>query len=93
LDAPVPFSAAISPVCLAPPSNNPDQYANKQAAAMGWGDLKEGKKKTTNESCFYDASLVGIIQTEFNQMSCSKLRLTSLLTPSARRHIQIFLRI
>jgi hypothetical protein len=37
MDAPVPYSNAISPVCLAPSSTNLDQYAEKEAAVMGWG--------------------------------------------------------
>ena len=42
LDDPVPYSTAISPVCLPPANANPDQYAGQDSAAIGWGRLQEG---------------------------------------------------
>jgi hypothetical protein len=53
MDAPVPYSNAISPVCLAPSSTNPDQYAEKEAAVMGWGTLTEGNITTTTKSQYF----------------------------------------
>ncbi|KAI9554767.1 hypothetical protein GHT06_020044 [Daphnia sinensis] len=38
MDSPVAFSAAISPVCLAPASGRLDLYAGETASVMGWGD-------------------------------------------------------
>ena len=42
LDDSVPYSTAISPVCLPPANANPDQYAGQDSAAIGWGRLQEG---------------------------------------------------
>jgi hypothetical protein len=48
MDKPVTYSSVISPVCLGSPSSNADQFADKQAAVMGWGNLQEGKTKIEN---------------------------------------------
>jgi hypothetical protein len=45
MDKPVTYSSVISPVCLGSPSSNADQFAEKQAAVMGWGNLQEGIKQ------------------------------------------------
>jgi hypothetical protein len=37
LDAPVSFSKSIAPVCLPAQSADPDQYADQEAAILGWG--------------------------------------------------------
>ncbi|XP_046457593.1 transmembrane protease serine 11D-like [Daphnia pulex] len=42
MDKAVTYSSVISPVCLGSPSSNADQFADKQAAVMGWGNLQEG---------------------------------------------------
>ncbi len=42
LDDPVPYSTAISPICLPPANDNPDQHAGRDSAAIGWGRLQEG---------------------------------------------------
>ncbi|EFX78170.1 hypothetical protein DAPPUDRAFT_305246 [Daphnia pulex] len=42
MDKAVTYSSAISPVCLGSPSSNADQFADKQAAVIGWGNLQEG---------------------------------------------------
>ena len=36
LDAPVSFSKSIAPVCLPAQSADPDQYADQEAAILGW---------------------------------------------------------
>jgi hypothetical protein len=48
MDKAVTYSSVISPVCLGSPSSNADQFADKQAAVMGWGNLQEGKTKIEN---------------------------------------------
>jgi hypothetical protein len=45
MDKAVTYSSVISPVCLGSPSSNADQFADKQAAVMGWGNLQEGIKQ------------------------------------------------
>ncbi|KAI9554772.1 hypothetical protein GHT06_020049 [Daphnia sinensis] len=42
MDSPVTYSKAISPVCLAAASGEPDMYAGQTAAAIGWGRLASG---------------------------------------------------
>jgi hypothetical protein len=40
IEPPIVYSGAISPVCLPPASSAVDQFAGKDAAIMGWGDLE-----------------------------------------------------
>jgi hypothetical protein len=44
IDPPISYSKVISPVCLPPASTAVDQFSGKDAAIMGWGALKSGKK-------------------------------------------------
>ncbi|KAI9554771.1 hypothetical protein GHT06_020048 [Daphnia sinensis] len=46
MDSPVTYTKAISPVCLAPSSNNVNGYAGETAVAMGWGLKKAGANGT-----------------------------------------------
>ena len=37
MDMPVIFSRTVSPVCLPPANDDPDQYADQDAIILGWG--------------------------------------------------------
>ncbi len=50
LDAPVVLSRTVGPVCLAPASADPDQYADQSAVIMGWG-LQSNERSSTDNYC------------------------------------------
>lgn len=59
MDKAVTYSSVISPVCLGSPSSNADQFADKQAAVMGWGNLQQGiKQMKTSQSITSDDALL-----------------------------------
>ncbi len=44
------ISRTVGPVCLAPASADPDQYADQSAVIMGWG-LECNERSSTDNSC------------------------------------------